>query len=212
MGRAAGPAGAMRRRARPKGRAEGRAADGRAVRTPQPLLRQDADGYADAVTAVQRPPRRSHALARRRAAAAIVGVAVLGLLTGCDLFAPQETKNIQEAADGVSGDIGAIFIGNAVLLTSDPAGQTNLVATLVNQGDSNEDVRISTDSGAVTVTVEPAESVQLGTPAGQAVAFQGLGAAPGSLAYVTFETSTQTETLDVPVLNGALPQYRDLAP
>ena len=88
----------------------------------------------------------------------------------------------------------------------------NAVATLVNQGDSKEDVRISTDSGSETVTVKPSESVQLGTPDGQTVLFEGLGAKPGSLAYVTFQTSTVTETLNVPVLDGGLPQYRDLVP
>lgn len=145
-------------------------------------------------------------------AAAIVGVAVLGLLAGCDLLAPQGTKNITETADGVNGDIGAIFIGNAVLLTSDPSGTTSLVATLVNQGESNEYVRISTGSGTETVTVKPAESVQVGTPDGQSVTFEGLGAKPGSLTFVTFETNTETETLNVPVLDGSLPQYQDLAP
>lgn len=166
------------------------------------------------MTAVERSTRRTnrHRIARRRAAAAIVGVAVLGLLTGCDLFAPQDTKDIHETADGVNGDIGAIFIGNAVLLTADPSGTTSLVATLVNQGESNEDVRISTDSGTETVTVKPAESVQTGTPDGQSVLFEGLGAKPGSLAFVTFATSTETETLNVPVLDGRLPQYKDLVP
>lgn len=166
------------------------------------------------VTAVERSTRRTNRrrAARRRVAGVIVGVAVLGLLTGCDLFAPQDTKYIVETADGVNGDIGAIFIGNAVLLTTDPSGSTSLVATLVNQGEKDEDVRISTDSGSETVTVKPAESVQLGTSEGQSVLFEGLGAKPGSLAYVTFQTSTETETLNVPVLDGALPQYQDLAP
>ncbi|WP_426625622.1 hypothetical protein ACPPVW_06075 [Leifsonia sp. McL0607] len=165
------------------------------------------------MTAVERSTRGTiHALARRRVTAAIVGIAVLGLLSGCDLLAPQETKNISETADGVNGDIGAIFIGNAVLLTSDPSGTTSLVATLVNEGESNEDVRISTESGTETVTVKPAESVQVGTSDGQSVTFEGLGAKPGSLAFVTFETSTETETLNVPVLDGSLPQYQDLVP
>jgi hypothetical protein len=153
-----------------------------------------------------------HHVVRRRVSAMIVGAAVLGLLTGCDLYAPQETKYIQETADGVNGDIGPIFIGNAVLLTTDPSATTSLVATLVNQGDSNEDVRISTHAGTETVTVKPSQTVQVGTRHGRSVTFEGLGAKPGSLAYVTFATSTQTETLDVPVLDGSLPQYRNLAP
>ncbi|MEN2741795.1 hypothetical protein ABCS02_28755 [Microbacterium sp. X-17] len=148
----------------------------------------------------------------RRAAAALVGVAVLGLLTGCDLFAPQDTKYIQETADGVNGDIGPIFIGNAVLLTAQSSSPASLVATLVNQGESSEEVRIVTTAGSETVTVKPAESVQLGTSDGQTVTFDGLDAKPGSLEPVTFQTSTMTETLNVPVLDGSLPQYQDLVP
>jgi len=149
---------------------------------------------------------------RRRVSAALVAVAVLGLLTGCDLFAPQDTKYIQETADGVNGDVGEIFIGNAVLLTQESSSPTSLVATLINQGESSEEVRIVTSAGSETVTVKPAESVQLGTSDGQSVTFDGLDAQPGALADVTFQTSTMTETLQVPVLDGSLPQYQDLVP
>ncbi|MEY9952408.1 hypothetical protein [Leifsonia sp. EB34] len=154
----------------------------------------------------------THARTRRRVAAALVGVAVLGLLTGCDLLAPQETKYIQETADGVNGDVGPIFIGNAVLLTAQASSPASLVATLVNQGTSDEEVRIVTSAGSETVTVKASKSLQLGTPSGQKVTFDGLDAKPGALAPVTFQTSTMTETLYVPVLDGSLPQYRDLAP
>ena len=149
---------------------------------------------------------------RRRVSAALVAVAVLGLLTGCDLFAPQDTKYIQETADGVNGDVGEIFIGNAVLLTQESSSPASLVATLINQGESSEEVRIVTSAGSETVTVKPAESVQLGTSDGQSVTFDGLDAQPGALADVTFQTSTMTETLQVPVLDGSLPQYQDLVP
>lgn len=144
--------------------------------------------------------------------AVVAAAAVLGLLTGCDLFAPQDTKYIHETADGVNGEIRTIFIGNAVLLTADATSPTSLVATLVNQGGSSEHVKISTHAGSQTVTVKPAESVQVGASDGQSVTFDGLGAAPGSLAPVTFEAGGMTETLDVPVLDGSLPQYRDLVP
>ncbi|GAA4140008.1 hypothetical protein [Leifsonia shinshuensis] len=164
---------------------------------------------ADAGTAT-RTVRRG--LTRRRVSAALVGVAVLGLLAGCDLIAPQDTKYIQETATGVNGDIGPIFIGNAVLLTKHSSSLASLVATLVNQGTSSEDVRIVTHAGSETVTVKASESVQVGTPDGETVTFDGLGAQPGSLAPVTFQTSTMTETLEVPVLDGSLPQYQNLVP
>lgn len=193
-------------------------ADSGALRKPYCGLH--GRGYADAVIADAAPADRTGRAARdtrggsarRRVSAAIVGVVVLGLLTGCDLFAPQGTKDIQETADGVNGDVGAIFVGNAVLLTPESSGPASLVATLVNQGESSEDVRISTDAGTETVTVEPAESVQLGTSDGQSVTFEGLDSPPGSLADVTFQTSTETQTLQVPVLDGSLSQYQDLVP
>lgn len=150
--------------------------------------------------------------ARRRVTAALVGVAVLGLLTGCDLFAPQDTKYIQETAAGVNGEIGPIFIGDAVLLKAQSSGPTALVTTLVNQGESSEEVRISTDAGSETVTVKAAELLKIGTPDGESVTFDGLDAPPGALADVTFQTSSETETLQVPVLDGSLPQYKNLVP
>ncbi|MEY9852174.1 hypothetical protein ABH923_001852 [Leifsonia sp. EB41] len=165
-------------------------------------------GFAPRTT--RRDGRRTRT--RRRVAAALVGVAVLGLLTGCDLLAPQDTKYIQETADGVNGDIGPIFIGNAVLLTAQASSPVSLVATLVNQGESSEEVHIVTTAGSETVTVKPSESVQLGTPDGETVTFDGLDAKPGALEPVTFQTSTMTETLNVPVLDGSLPQYQDLVP
>ncbi|MGN6427260.1 MAG: hypothetical protein ACTHMF_10620 [Leifsonia sp.] len=152
---------------------------------------------------------------RRRATAALMGAAVLALLTGCDLFAPQDTKDIQETSDGVSGAVGQVFVGNAVLLTLQSGTPTNLVASLVNNGDTTENVDISTSAGKESVTLKPSEVVQIGSSdsgGGQTVQFEDLGAKPGSLADVTFDTGTETLTLQVPVLDGALEQYKDLAP
>lgn len=150
--------------------------------------------------------------ARRRATAAVLGVAVLALLTGCDLFAPQDTKDIHETSDGVSGRVGQVFVGNAVLLTLQSGTPTNLVASLVNNGDKTEHIDISTKAGSESVTLKPSAVVQVGSSNGRTVQFQDLGAKPGALADVTFDTGTETLTLRVPVLDGELPQYQDLAP
>lgn len=137
---------------------------------------------------------------------------MLALLTGCDLFAPQDTKAIQETSDGVSGHVGQVFVGNAVLLTLQSGTPSNLVASLVNNGGRTEHVDISTSVGSESVTLKPSEVVQVGSSDGQTIQFEKLGAKPGSLADVTFDTGTQTLTLRVPVLDGALEQYKDLAP
>lgn len=143
----------------------------------------------------------------------VIGVAVLALLTGCDLFAPQDTKDIEETSDGVSGAVGQVFVGNAVLLTLQSGTPTNLVASLVNNGDKTEHVAVSTSVGSESVTLKPSEVVQVGSSdGGQTIQFEKLGAKPGSLANVTFDTGTETLTLQVPVLDGSLEQYKDLAP
>ncbi|ERK72612.1 hypothetical protein [Leifsonia aquatica] len=157
---------------------------------------------------------RTKARVRARAgAAAGLTVAVLLLLTGCDLFAPQDTIDIHETSDGVSGTVGDVFVANAVLLTApDGDGPAGLVASLVNQGTSSRDVSVHTTAGSESVALEPSGVVQLGVPEGETVEFDGLDAKPGSLTDVTFETGAETLTLQVPVLDGALPQYRDLVP
>ena len=155
---------------------------------------------------------RTGGRSRRSVSVALAGAAVLALLAGCDLIAPQGTKDIVETADGVNGHIGQVFIGNAVLLTPESGTPTSLVATLVNQGDSRKQLSIHTDAGVESVSVEPSESLQLGTSDGEQVEFDGLDVKPGALADVTFDTGTETLTLQVPVLDGALEQYQDLVP
>lgn len=157
---------------------------------------------------------RTKAGVRARAgAAAGLSVAVLLLLTGCDLFAPQDTLHIEETSDGVSGTVGDLYVANAVLLTAaDGEGPAGLVASLVNQGRSSLDVSVHTTAGSESVSVEPSGVVQLGVPDGETVEFDGLDAKPGSLTDVTFENGAETLTLQVPVLDGGLAQYRDLVP
>ncbi|WP_025158154.1 hypothetical protein [Leifsonia aquatica] len=140
-------------------------------------------------------------------------MALLLLLTGCDLFAPQDTLHIEETSDGVSGTVGDLYVGNAVVLTAaDGTGPAGLVASLVNQGTSPLDVSIHTTSGSDAVALAPSGVVQLGVPDGQTIEFDGLDAKPGGLTDVTFENGAETLTLEVPVLDGGLTQYRDLVP
>lgn len=160
------------------------------------------------------PSTRTKARARTRAgAAAGLSVALLLLLTGCDLFAPQDTLHIGETSDGVSGTVGDVYVANAVLLTAaDATGPAGLVASLVNQGTSSLEVSVHTTAGSESVSLEPSGVVQLGVPNGETVEFDGLDARPGALTDVTFESGSESLTLQVPVLDGGLAQYRDLVP
>ncbi len=149
--------------------------------------------------------------------ALLVGAAVLTGLTGCDLFAPQETLHNGETSDGVSGTTGAIQVANAVLITSNGAAG-NLVATLVNTGGDAQEVRIQlgSSSGSTqtqTVKAKAAQATQLGQPGGDIVLFRGVDLAPGSLESMYFQAGNSSGVqLDVPVLTGAQEPYHTLTP
>ena len=146
-------------------------------------------------------------------AAMLVGTALLLGLGGCDLFAPQETLKNGETSDGVSGTTGPVRVANAVLITT--TGRTaNLVTDLVNTSGDAKQVRIQLESAAThTVTAKAADSTQLGVPGGTIVIFSGQRLEPGSIASVYFQAAGSSGVqLGVPVLTGALPQYRDLTP
>jgi hypothetical protein len=156
---------------------------------------------------------------RRRGFASVgsllLGAAILGGLSGCDLAAPQDTLNIKEVADGVNGSVAGIIIGDAVLISTD--GKTaNLIVTFVNEGTENRTVQVKKGSGssqARSVPVAPGKPVIVGLPGHRLVIFTELDSIPGSIYPVYFTAAGATgELLDVPVLDGRLPQYKDLTP
>jgi hypothetical protein len=150
----------------------------------------------------------------RIAVAGMLGIALLVGLAGCDLLAPQETEYITETSDGVSGTTGHVFVGNAVLVTTD--GEVgNLVATLVNTDGTSHRVTVQYGAGSTTqaFTVESGDSQQLGTPGDPIVLVEDPDVVAGALFPVSFQQADRTAiTLDVPVLTGALPPYSDLTP
>ena len=144
-----------------------------------------------------------------------VGATIALGLAGCDLFVAQTTTTTVETSDGVSGTTGKVFVGNAVLITTD--GQvSNLVVTLVNKDfvDHTVSIRQEDPSGVLRVLTVPAGgNVQLGTPGNDVVLLVTSDALPGSLHPLVFKAADASPlNLAVPVLDGGLPQYQDLTP
>ena len=146
-----------------------------------------------------------------KALASVVGaVAVLGLLTSCDLYAPQETKYITESSDGVSGTTGKIFVGNAVIITT-----TGKIGNLVNQDYLPHPVEIEhvATQESTKLVVNPKASLQIGTPDNPVDIITDLNTTPGSLVLIYFQSGINPGVLlNVPVLTGAQPPYSDLTP
>ncbi len=73
---------------------------------------------------------------------ATVGAMIALGLAGCDFFVPQTTETTVETSDGVSGTIGQVHVGNAVLISGDAGQLSNLVVTFSNLDFVDHDVAI----------------------------------------------------------------------
>ncbi len=154
---------------------------------------------------------------RARVAASIVLAVAIALGTsGCGFFTPQTTQKHYDASDGVSGNVGAIDVRNAIIV-SGTGSVGNLVVTLVNSDSESHRVEIQRGSGSDQknqwVTVAPNATKKLGSNSDDLVVFRQLDARPGSLYPVYFQYGDHTGVrLLVPVLNGGLPEYAHLVP
>lgn len=156
---------------------------------------------------------------RSMAVAAVAGTALL--LSGCSEFSPQTTQLQYVPSDGAQGDIGALGIRNALLVTqtldrdeaADPNAAASFVGTLVNGGENNVTVNLRTADGAQTSIPVPARgSVQLSPEAEQQWQLDQVGVVPGRSVQITVDVAGQQIELAVPVLDGTLPEYATLAP
>ena len=151
--------------------------------------------------------------ARLAASAALaLGIAIGG--SGCAMITYQATTEKYDASDGISADLGAIELRN-VLVVSDDGREGNLVAAIVNTGEDDATVEFEVvDSGEqFQVDVEAGKVVSLGAGDEDPLLIEDLDAEVGGLVsiYVTHDDAEGQE-LQVPVLDGRLPEYEDLVP
>lgn len=153
----------------------------------------------------------------RTAAAAVLAGSVAVLAAGCNFIAPQHTFDIENVVDGTNDTVGDIAIRNAIALTED-GSEASLVVVFLNSSSEDADLRLEyeTTSGTESTTVEvPADSeVRFGTdPEQEQLVLSDLDVTVGALLplFVQYGTETGT-TVQVPVLDGGLPEYSTLLP
>ena len=154
---------------------------------------------------------------RARIAASVVLAA--GILLGtsaCGFFAPQATSIEYNASDGVSGDVGEIHIRNGLLISTD-GERANLIVSVVNTTDSEQNLLVQYESSTGTVSqevpVEANTTVTFGTEGEESVILENMNSQPGSLFPVFFQYGEETGVeLLLPVLTGAQGEYSTLLP
>jgi hypothetical protein len=155
----------------------------------------------------------------RTSIAHFVGISSLGavLLSGCTFTAEIANLEPYDPSDGVGATLDDVAIRNAMLITSN-GGEANLVITVVNE--SGEDTELVVqfgegDSRQTATLVLPAqpELTQVGTSLDNQLVVEDADLIAGALFPVYFQHGdVQGEQLNVPVLDGTLPEYELLVP
>jgi hypothetical protein len=141
---------------------------------------------------------------------------LVGALSGCSLFAVQQTQYPYDASDGVSARVGDVRLLNVLVFTED-GEDGNLTGAAANSGDEDVDLVIQYESDGAKVDVElevPAgETVHFGTGEEGQVFLPGIDTAAGALLKIYFQYGgEQGKQVDVPVLDDRLPEYDGLLP
>jgi len=154
-----------------------------------------------------------------RAAASVIvaGALVLGA-SGCSFFAPQATLIHYEPSDGTAATVGDVKARNVIALSED--GKTaNLVLTLVNESDKPVLVEFEyTDASKKPQKAELSLQRNSTTPVGysaddKSVILSNIDVTVGSLIPVYIQYGDEEgESMLVPVLDGAQPQFATLLP
>lgn len=151
---------------------------------------------------------------RRIAGVATLGLAVALGTTGCTFITHQATTIQYPASDGVNVEAtgGPVVVRNALVVANEEGSEGNLIAALVNEGSDSATLTIDVAGQQLRVRVPAGERVSLGADE-EPILIDALDATPGSTVEMLFVSGDDdAEPVQVPVLDGTLPYYRDLVP
>lgn len=167
-------------------------------------------------TSTSRRTEHTHPRGGRRPRVLAVGLAAAALaagLTACSATNPLQTSEEYDAADGVGTTLGDVRAVNLLVVTAGEGEPGVLLGGIANDGAESEQVTLTVDGTESTVRVPSGGVVTFGGEAGETFDIDTVSAAPGALTTVRIETgSAGSDELEVPVLDGTLPEYADLVP
>lgn len=158
--------------------------------------------------------RSAASIAPRLIAAIALGATVALGATGCTFITSQATLNQYPASDGVNVEStgGPVVVRNALVVATEDGSAGNLVAALINEGDTGATLTVDVEGKQFTVRVPAGENVSLGANT-DPLLIENLNVVPGATVEMLFRSGDgDAEPLRVPVLDGTLPMYADLVP
>jgi hypothetical protein len=153
----------------------------------------------------------------RRIVALATGLTVAGLaLAGCSVTNPIQSEKPYSASDGVRATIGDVRAVNLLVITAAHGAPGILTGGLVNDGADDQTVTITVGgadpatlhlSGHQTLILGPDESLDQAE-----VSIAAVDTRPGGTTTTVIKTGAGSTQLEVPVLDGSLPEYATLVP
>lgn len=143
-----------------------------------------------------------------------VGALAIAMLAaaGCS---PIVTAEPYAPSDGIRVVLGSSFSAANLLIISAAQGEPGaLVGGLTNSTDAATTVTLSPEGASeATVRVPAGATVLLGGDDASPLEIDSVDVAPGSVLPVTISTPEGgSESVQIPVLDGSLPEYADLVP
>lgn len=176
-------------------------------------------------------PRRLPLRLPVRAAVVAAGLATSLVVAGCSATNPIQTEDQYDPSDGVSITLGDVRALNLLVVTAGEGEPGVLHGALTNQGDDDASVTVTFQTSGDDATATPtADPTTVAVPAGATVLLSGADgaqdgdrtvavditstpAAPGDVTTIGLTSDLAgSEQLQVPVLDGTLPQYEALLP
>ncbi|GAB2902436.1 hypothetical protein ACXA45_08135 [Neomicrococcus lactis] len=152
----------------------------------------------------------SNKFGRRAGALGVAALIAVGT-AGCGAINQQATQMTYAASDGVAANVGDLKVRNLMLVTNDADSEARFLGTIVNDSDKAQSVTLTLESGNTTIEVEPKSALKLEDSANEKTISKA-GKVPGEQVDATVEAEGQSANVAIPVVDGALPEYREYIP
>ena len=147
---------------------------------------------------------------RRIAAVGLAAAALLGA-TGCSAINPQATTIEYAPSDGIIANVGNAQVRNLLLISSDPEAEGRYIGSVTNSSEEPIEVVLTVNGTATRLSVPGGETLSLEDSENEHV-IPNTGTIPGGMAQGTVEVDGQSQDVQIPVLDGTLPEYREFVP
>ncbi|MEV7607274.1 hypothetical protein AB0N65_17720 [Paenarthrobacter sp. NPDC089322] len=144
-------------------------------------------------------------------AAAAIGVGLLSV-TGCGFVNAQQTNHQYSASDGIKADLGQLQLRNILIVASGENEPGRVIGAVFNNSGSDATLTISGSNGAQTEIPVKANSETYLNTGSDAAILSTAGTIPGGLTPVTIRSGSDSATVNVPVVDGTLPEYQEYLP